>query len=165
MVSTMWDWFSGLLPEDGSVTIENLSDETSIIALQGPNASEILDAALGDENSIGRFKCQEIASNDAGITGWIQGTGYTGESGAEIFVPNEQAGLLWNLLLKSGRPHGLVPVGLGARDTLRLEKGYLLSGQDFLWPGLGIQPDESLPSGFLARDTACLLYTSPSPRD
>ena len=154
MVSTMWDWFNGLLPEDGSVTIENLSDETSIIALQGPNASEILDAALGDENSIGRFKCQEIASNDAGITGWIQGTGYTGESGAEIFVPNEQAGLLWNLLLKSGHPHGLVPVGLGARDTLRLEKGYLLSGQDFLWPGLGIQPDESLPSGFLARDTA-----------
>tara|TARA_B100001175_G_scaffold211515_1_gene179617 strand:+ start:375 stop:1463 length:1089 start_codon:yes stop_codon:yes gene_type:complete len=154
MVSTMWDWFIGLLPEDGSVTIDNLSDQTSIIALQGPNASEILTAALGDENSVGRFKCQEIASNDSGITGWIQGTGYTGESGAEIFVPNEQAGLLWNLLLKSGHPHGLVPVGLGARDTLRLEKGYLLSGQDFLWPGLGIQPDESLPSEFLARDTA-----------
>ena len=46
-----------------------------------------------------------------------------------------------------------MPVGLGARDTLRLEKGYLLSGQDFLWPGLGIQPDESLPSEFLTRDT------------
>ena len=154
MVSTMWDWFIELLPEDGSVTVADLSDETSIIALQGPNSAKILTAALGNENSIGRFKCQEIASNDSGITGWIQGTGYTGENGAEIFVPNEQAGLLWNLLLKSGHPHGLVPVGLGARDTLRLEKGYLLSGQDFLWPGLGIQPDESLPSEFLTRDTA-----------
>ena len=153
MVSTMWDWFSELLPKDGSVTVADLSDETSIIALQGPNSAKILTAALGNENSIGRFKCQEIASNDSGITGWIQGTGYTGENGAEIFVPNEQAGLLWNLLLKSGNPHGLVPVGLGARDTLRLEKGYLLSGQDFLWPGLGIQPDESLPSEFLTRDT------------
>ena len=154
MVSTMWDWFSGLLPEDGSVTVVDLSDETSIIALQGPNSRAILTAALGESNNIGRFKCQEIAPNQAGITGWIQGTGYTGENGAEIFVANEQAGLLWNLLLEAGQSHGLVPVGLGARDTLRLEKGYLLSGQDFLWPGLGIQPDESLPSDFLARDTA-----------
>lgn len=154
MVPTMWNWFSKLLPDDGSVTVENLSDETSIIALQGPNSGEILTAALGGENSIGRFKCQVIAPNDAGITGWIQGTGYTGEIGAEIFVPNEQASLLWNLLLESGKDCGLVPVGLGARDTLRLEKGYLLSGQDFLWPGLGIQPDESLPTDFLARDTA-----------
>ena len=154
MVPTMWNWFSELLPDDGSVTVENLSDETSIIALQGPNSGEILTAALGGENSIGRFKCQEIAPNEVGITGWIQGTGYTGEIGAEIFVPNEQASLLWNLLLESGKDYGLVPVGLGARDTLRLEKGYLLSGQDFLWPGLGIHPDESLPSNFLARDTA-----------
>ena len=154
MVPTMWNWFSKLLPDDGSVSVENLSDETSIIALQGPNSGEILTAALGGENSIGRFKCQEIAPNEAGITGWIQGTGYTGEIGAEIFVPNEQASLLWNLLLESGKDYGLVPVGLGARDTLRLEKGYLLSGQDFLWPGLGIQPDESLPTDFLARDTA-----------
>ncbi|MEL0213506.1 MAG: glycine cleavage T C-terminal barrel domain-containing protein [Euryarchaeota archaeon] len=154
MVPTMWGWFSELLPDDGSVTVENLSDETSIIALQGPNSGQILTIALGGENSIGRFKCQGIAPNETGITGWIQGTGYTGESGAEIFVPNEQADLLWNLLLESGKDYGLVPVGLGARDTLRLEKGYLLSGQDFLWPGLGIHPDESLPTGFLSRDTA-----------
>ena len=154
MVSTMWDWLSGLLPEDGTVRIEDLSDETSIIAIQGPNSGDILSAALGESNRIGRFKCHEIASNDAGINGWIQGTGYTGESGAEIFVSNDQAALLWNLLLEVGQPHGLVPVGLGARDTLRLEKGYLLSGQDFLWPGLGLDANESLPTGFLARDTA-----------
>lgn len=154
MVPTMWKWLTELLPKDGSITIEDLSGDTSIIALQGPNSAEILTAALGDSNRISRFKCQEILANDAGITGWIQGTGYTGESGAEIFVNNEQAPILWNLLLEKGESHGLVPVGLGARDTLRLEKGYLLSGQDFLWPGLGINPDDSLPAKFLARNTA-----------
>jgi aminomethyltransferase len=150
----MWDWFRGLLPDDGSVTLVDLSAETSIIALQGPASTEILGSVLGEVNRIGRFKCQEISTNDAGVTGWIQGTGYTGERGAEIFVPNDQAPLLWQALLDAGEVHGLVPVGLGARDTLRLEKGYLLSGQDFLWPGLGLDAADSLPEGFLARDSA-----------
>ena len=154
MISTMWDWFNGLLPDDGSVTIVDLSAETSIIALQGPASAEILGAVLGEVNCIGRFKCQEISVNDIGMTGWIQGTGYTGERGAEIFVPNDQAPLLWQALLDAGVERGLVPVGLGARDTLRLEKGYLLSGQDFLWPGLGLDAADSLPEGFLARDSA-----------
>ena len=91
---------------------------------------------------------------DSEISGWIQGTGYTGEPGVEIFVGNDDAPRLWTALLKAGAGLGLVPVGLGARDTLRLEKGYLLSGQDFLWPGLGIEPEVNLPDGFLARDTA-----------
>ena len=56
--------------------------------------------------------------------------------------------------MESGSELGLVPVGLGARDTLRLEKGYLLSGQDFHWPGLGELADSSLPEGFLSRDSA-----------
>ena len=154
MISTMWDWFRGLLPDDGSVTLVDLSAETSIIALQGPASAEILGSVLGEVNRIGRFKCQEISTNGAGVTGWIQGTGYTGERGAEIFVPNDQAPLLWQALLDAGEVHGLVPVGLGARDTLRLEKGYLLSGQDFLWPGLGLDAGDSLPEGFLARDSA-----------
>ena len=57
-------------------------------------------------------------------------------------------------LLGAGHVYGLVPVGLGARDTLRLEKGYLLSGQDFLWPGLGEVAEEPLPEDFLTRDIA-----------
>ncbi len=154
MVPIMWDWFNSLLPDDGSISIENLSDETSIIALQGPKSIEILSLALGDKNKIGRFKCQNIESNQIDISGWIQGTGYTGESGVEIFVPNNKAALLWNLLIEVGNPLGLVPVGLGARDTLRLEKGYLLSGQDFLWPGLNLEGHSSLPNDFLFRDTA-----------
>ena len=62
-------------------------------------------------------------------------TGYTGEAGYEIFIPNADAAKLWRSLLQSGA----TPVGLGARDTLRLEKGYLLSGVDFCWPGCRIQ--------------------------
>jgi aminomethyltransferase len=150
MISTMWNWFNSNLPADGSVTIADLSDNTSIIALQGPESSLILEEVLGGENVVSRFRCQEISVNDLGITGWIQGTGYTGEKGVEIFVPDDQAANLWDSLINSGA----IPVGLGARDTLRLEKGYLLSGQDFLWPGLGLDPGVELPEGFLARNSA-----------
>ena len=57
-------------------------------------------------------------------------------------------------LLEKGAGEGLRPTGLGARDTLRLEKGYLLSGQDFIWPGLGVSAEKPLPEDFLYRDTA-----------
>ena len=137
MIDVMWDWFQKYLPKDGSIKIENLSDNTSILALQGPLSKDSLISVLGEENHIGRFKGQAIKPNKFGITGWIQGTGYTGEAGYEIFIPNEQAPLLWAELLKDECNSGIVPVGLGARDTLRLEKGYLLSGQDFYWAGLG----------------------------
>ena len=145
MAPVMLDWLSSLLPEDGSIAIQDMSDRTSILALQGPMSERILTDVIGGDNAAGRFACQDIADNSLGIRGWIQGTGYTGERGYEIFVDNEQATLLWDALLEAGHPHGLVPVGLGARDTLRLEKGYLLSGQDFLWPGLGMQPEADLP--------------------
>ena len=89
-------------------------------------------------------------SNDLGISGWIQGTGYTGEKGVEIFLPNEDSTTLWSALISHSN---VTPVGLGARDTLRLEKGYLLSGQDFLWPGLEKDGDV-FPQGFLSRTTS-----------
>ena len=152
MVPVMYQHLSSNLPADGSVIIDDLSDQTSIIALQGPASSEILCNVLGPENSVSRFQCQSIRSNKLGIKGWIQGTGYTGESGFEIFVDNSDAPKLWRQLLEDGAPFGITPVGLGARDTLRLEKGYLLSGQDFLWPELGDGPGE-LPKGFLSRNT------------
>ena len=143
MIGVMWDWFSDKLPSDGSVTIENLSPEMSIIALQGPNSKAILSTVLGSDNHVGRFKWQVIEANELSISGWIQGTGYTGEAGYEIFIPNDEAPQLWRSLISAGS----TPVGLGARDTLRLEKGYLLSGVDFCWPGL---PESS---EFLARDS------------
>ena len=118
MIDVMWSWFTQHLPQDGSVTMENISDETSIMALQGPNARGILDAALGSGQHVGRFKWRALTENDLGVSGWIQGTGYTGEAGYEIFVPNADAASLWRSLVN----HGATPVGLGARDTLRLEK-------------------------------------------
>lgn len=154
MVSTMIGWFNEHLPDDGTVEIFDESEQTSIIAVQGPKSDKVISSVIGEQNNIGRFRCQEIAVNELGIDGWIQGTGYTGEKGVEIFIPNSQATTLWKELISKGSEMGLVPVGLGARDTLRLEKGYLLSGQDFLWPGLGISPDADLPEGFLHRNTA-----------
>ncbi|RAH16561.1 MAG: glycine cleavage system aminomethyltransferase GcvT [Methanobacteriota archaeon] len=137
MIDVMMDWYTSLLPSDGSITIENLSDEYSILALQGPNSKDVLISVLGVENNVNRFSCQAIKENELGISGWIQGTGYTGELGFEIFIPNSQAPVIWSEILKDKSDSGVTPVGLGARDTLRLEMGYLLSGQDFYWPGLG----------------------------
>lgn len=128
MIGHMWDHFHAHISE--GVSIEDLSDETSILALQGPKSPEILAGILGLDNVVRHFRGQSIVENDLGITGWIQGTGYTGERGFEIFVPNDQAKPLWDAILDAGG-HGICPVGLGARDTLRMEKGFLLSGQDF----------------------------------
>ncbi|MGB0265494.1 MAG: glycine cleavage system aminomethyltransferase GcvT [Candidatus Poseidoniaceae archaeon] len=132
MIPVMWEWFTSLLPEDGSVVIEDLSPETSIIALQGPDAKRFCEMTLGLENHVGRFRWARIQENELEITGWIQGTGYTGEAGYEIFIPNSDAPKLWRSLIDAGA----TPVGLGARDTLRLEKGFLLSGVDFASPNL-----------------------------
>ena len=145
MIDVMWNWFSKHLPDDGSVVLENLSDEMSILALQGPKAREIFASVMGDDQHAARFKWRELTENPLGISGWIQGTGYTGEAGYEIFIPNEDAPVLWRALIASGA----TPVGLGARDTLRLEKGFLLSGVDFCWPPLSEEADSS----FLARDS------------
>ena len=128
MIDHMWNHLHDHLP--GHLSIENLSAETSILALQGPKAPLVLETVLGLENVVRHFKGQTISENELGITGWIQGTGYTGERGFEIFVANEQVRTLWDALLDEGG-HGICPVGLGARDTLRMEKGFLLSGQDF----------------------------------
>jgi aminomethyltransferase len=150
MVKTVMAWLSRYLPSDGSIIIEDLTNQTSIIALQGPKSEEILKDTLGEENSVQRFRCQEILENEVGLSGWIQGTGYTGEKGFEFFLPNEDATTLWDVLVSHS---DVFPVGLGARDTLRMEKGYLLSGQDFLWPGISSE-SEIFPEGFLARTTS-----------
>ncbi|MED5487227.1 MAG: glycine cleavage system aminomethyltransferase GcvT [Candidatus Thermoplasmatota archaeon] len=144
MVDRMWEHFHHHIAD--GITIENISSETSILALQGPKSPDVLETVLGAENVVRHFRGQSISNNDLGITGWIQGTGYTGERGFEIFVPNTQVKILWDALLDQGG-NGICPVGLGARDTLRMEKGFLLSGQDFCHPDLG-------GSDYLARDTA-----------
>mgnify|MGYP003301318720 FL=1 len=113
MIDVMWEWFQKCSPEKLDVTIENLSPDVSIVALQGPHSKEHLDIAFGEGQHVGRFKWSSLSENKLGVEGWIQGTGYTGEAGYEIFVPNNLVAKVWRALVDAGA----TPVGLGARDT------------------------------------------------
>lgn len=111
------------------VDVEDRSDATGLLALQGPAAREILRplASLDvDEVRYYRFAEGEVA----GVPAVISGTGYTGEDGFELYVGAGDAEALWNALMEAGSARGLVPAGLGARDSLRLEVGYALYGND-----------------------------------
>jgi aminomethyltransferase len=112
-----------------NVSVEDASPRTSLIAVQGPNAREIL-APLTDVD-LDSLKYYAIAQGSvAGSDAWVARTGYTGEDGFELFIPWETAPELWQTLLEAGQEHGLVPAGLGARDTLRLEAGMPLYGNE-----------------------------------
>ena len=114
---------------DFEVEITDVSDQTALLALQGPCAREILRplASLNvDEVKYYRFAEGEVA----GVPAVISGTGYTGEDGFELYIPAEKAEELWTTLLDVGGGLGLVPAGLGSRDSLRLEVGYALYGND-----------------------------------
>lgn len=110
--------------------LDNLSDKTALIALQGPAAAAIMaDAGLAEAVALKPFTfLPEV--DVAGITAIISRTGYTGEDGFEMYVPAEHAPAVWSHLLAAGKPHGLVPIGLGARDTLRFEACLSLYGQE-----------------------------------
>jgi len=113
----------------GSVSFEDVSDETALIALQGPRAFETAGRVGGAElASLGSFHFREAEL--AGVRCTASRTGYTGEDGLEIFCPNSVAPKLWDALLDAGRELGAVPVGLGARDTLRLEARLSLYGNE-----------------------------------
>ncbi len=112
-----------------NVEIRDITDATAQIAIQGPEAKEILQKLTSTNLSeIKRFAFAEI--NFDGITLLVSRTGYTGEDGFEIYPPASIAESVWDRLLATGAASGLKPAGLGARDTLRLEMGYLLYGND-----------------------------------
>ena len=109
--------------------LDDRSLATALIAVQGPRAVDIVGPLTDVDLTALRYYA--IAEGHvAGIDALVARTGYTGEDGFEVFVDNERAGELWDALLEAGRPQGLVPVGLGARDTLRLEAGMPLYGND-----------------------------------
>lgn len=113
----------------GNVTPRNISDETALLALQGPKAPDILRKLTPvDLNQIRYYWFQPGKVLDADAV--ISRTGYTGEDGFEIYLSPDKAEALWNRLLEEGRPFGIRPVGLGARDTLRLEAKMALYGND-----------------------------------
>ena len=109
--------------------IEDRSEETALLALQGPRAAEIL-AALTDADLDGIAYYRFVTGTVAGAPGLIARTGYTGEDGFELYVDAGSASAVWRALLDAGADHGLAPAGLGARDSLRLEMGYALYGSD-----------------------------------
>ena len=120
-------WMAAQKPD--GVTLEDRSDATALLAVQGPRAVDVLrghvpDAAL----ELGYYRFTTGALFGAPAT--ISRTGYTGEDGFELYFSPHHAATVWNGLLEAGKPHGLELIGLGARDTLRLEMGYMLYGND-----------------------------------
>lgn len=127
---------------DFNVEFVNESDQTSLVAVQGPRAEEILLAAgVSDEEAVRELKYYaSVPLTVAGVDVLLARTGYTGEDGFELFVPNENAVELWDKLAAAGEPFGMIPAGLASRDSLRLEAGMPLYGHEL---GLEITPFES----------------------
>jgi aminomethyltransferase len=124
-------WMEQVLAESGlgGVTLTNRSAEFAQLALQGPKAAMILARLTGmalDDLAYYHFGEGDVA----GVPALVSRTGYTGEDGFELYLPAAAAAGVWQCLLQAGAGDGLVPVGLGARDTLRLEKGYALYGHE-----------------------------------
>ncbi|HZG14898.1 MAG TPA: glycine cleavage system aminomethyltransferase GcvT [Candidatus Bathyarchaeia archaeon] len=137
----------------GNVQITNLSPETAQIAIQGPRAEQILQKLTNtDLSEIGVFRFRRDVEI-AGISALVSRTGYTGEDGFEIYLDADKAATLWDTLLAEGKEEGLLPCGLGARDTLRFEARLPLYGQELskdITPieagiGFAVKTDKAIP--------------------
>jgi len=112
-----------------NVQIDNISDKITKLDLQGPAAENILQKITRDDlKAIKRYAFAEIKVDNVPMT--VSRSGYTGEDGFELYFPNEQAVQIWEKILSVGKEYGLLPCGLGARDTLRTECGMMLYGHD-----------------------------------
>ncbi len=123
---TDFEWMREHLPKIG-YDFRDLSDETALIAVQGPQAEKLVNLFCSTESLIFYW------AKEATILGhpcYLSRTGYTGEDGFEIYIGNAYASELWEALLEKGKTLGVVPAGLGARDTLRTEMGYVLHGHE-----------------------------------
>jgi aminomethyltransferase len=124
-----FEWIESHAADAEDVRVENVSDRYALLALQGPRALEILTPLVaGDPAGIRYYGFER--GEVAGATALVSRTGYTGEDGFELYVAPEDAPRIWNRLLEQGSDAGLIPAGLGARDTLRLEAGMALYGHE-----------------------------------
>ncbi len=114
----------------GDVILEDISSQVAQLALQGPKAMDILRKVAKEEDIPEKYYTCRFDRMIDGMRCVISKTGYTGEDGVEIYISAEHAPKLWNLLLENGREEGLIPCGLGARDTLRLEASMPLYGHE-----------------------------------
>lgn len=110
--------------------IEDISDSVAQVALQGPEARNIMLKLMKEEDIPEKYYTAKRDVDIAGMNCLISYTGYTGEAGYEIYTANENAEKLWDTLLEAGKEFGLIPCGLGARDTLRLEASMPLYGHE-----------------------------------
>jgi len=128
-----WRWFQKQIKKFPEARLEDKSEEISMLALQGPKAKRVLEVILQDIT-----KLPDVGRNNLSVTEFeneqviISRTGYTGEPLCfEIFVPQEKTIALWERILRVGKEHNIIPAGLGARDSLRLEAGLPLYGHEF----------------------------------
>lgn len=126
-----WAWMQDHNPM--GATLENRSDDYALLALQGPAAFDIARPFVGEALDALKFY-HFMEAHDGAFMGCehaiISRTGYTGEPGLELYLPPEDAANVWHTLLDAGADQGLKPAGLGARDTLRMEAGFCLHGND-----------------------------------
>ena len=123
-----WDWISS--HNTMGAEMRNLSEEYSLLAIQGPKAVEAMQSLTSEDLSAIKFYTFKV-SDFAGIAHVIiSATGYTGSGGFEIYCKNSEVEQIWNKVLETGADFGIKPIGLAARDTLRLEMGYCLYGND-----------------------------------
>jgi aminomethyltransferase len=142
---------------EGDVSLANLSEQTAQLALQGPRAEKVLQTLVStDLSKIGFFKFQQEVSIN-GKKALVSRTGYTGEDGFEIYCDSADAVQLWKAILDAGKEEGVIPCGLGARDTLRFEANLALYGQELspeispLEAGIGFAVKLNKETNFLGK--------------
>ncbi len=183
MITEDWAQFQSLLTEEDEVQMANLSDVTAGLAIQGPKSRAVFDRVFGTAATFPDHNTLLVSAEEAGFM-WLCGTGYTGEEGFEFFMPAATSAAWFDKFVAAVREEGGQPCGLGARDTLRLEMGYPLNGNDLfpdktpLQAGLGFfvamdkgdfvgkdalaaQKAEGLPSKLAAFK---MIGTAPPPR-
>ncbi|GAA0350709.1 glycine cleavage system aminomethyltransferase GcvT [Bacillus horti] len=143
---------------EGDVEVVNVSDDVSQLALQGPLAQQTLQKLTDvDLNEIGFFQFKE-GVDLGGVSGLVSRTGYTGEDGFEIYLNPSDAPVLWEKILEAGQEDGVLPCGLGARDTLRFEAKLALYGQELspdispIEAGLGFAVKVDKEEDFIGKD-------------
>jgi len=124
-----WNWINNHITP-GAMT-KNISEDITLFAIQGPRSIAVLQKLTSlDLDAMKYYTFRKGNIGDITDGAIISATGYTGAGGFEIYIYNEYARAVWELIMDAGKEHGIKPVGLGARDTLRLEMGYCLYGND-----------------------------------
>lgn len=123
-----WNWISKY--NTAGVEMKNISDQTSLFAVQGPKAADALQSLTEIELAPMEYYTFQKGTFAGVDNVLVSATGYTGAGGFEIYVANEDAQKVWDAIFEAGAAYGIKPIGLGARDTLRLEMGFCLYGND-----------------------------------